>query len=70
MYRLENEDPWTLWNTVLKMAKKRALADAIERSTNYARRVLNRLTENGFLKLVAFSKNDPNQYFQLIDYND
>lgn len=27
-YRLENEDPWTLWNTVLKMAKKRALIDA------------------------------------------
>ncbi|MBO8136774.1 MAG: hypothetical protein H0Z40_01345 [Desulfotomaculum sp.] len=28
MYRIENEDPWTLWNTVLKMAKKRALVDA------------------------------------------
>ena len=28
MYRLENQDPWTLWNTVLKMAKKRALIDA------------------------------------------
>lgn len=27
-YRIENEDPWTLWNTVLKMAKKRALIDA------------------------------------------
>lgn len=27
-YRLENEDPWALWNTVLKMAKKRALVDA------------------------------------------
>ncbi|MGB9886785.1 MAG: hypothetical protein ACPLRW_07305 [Moorellales bacterium] len=28
VYRLENQDPWTLWNTVLKMAKKRALIDA------------------------------------------
>jgi len=28
MYRLENQDPWTLWNTVLKMGKKRALIDA------------------------------------------
>lgn len=28
MYRQENSDPWTLWNTVLKMAKKRALIDA------------------------------------------
>lgn len=28
MYRLENQDPWTLWNTVLKMAKKRGHVDA------------------------------------------
>lgn len=28
VYRLENQDPWSLWNTVLKMAKKRALVDA------------------------------------------
>jgi len=28
MYRIENDDPWTLWNTVLKMAKKRAVVDA------------------------------------------
>lgn len=28
LYRLDNQDPWTLWNTVLKMAKKRALIDA------------------------------------------
>ncbi len=28
MGRVENDDPWTLWNTVLKMAKKRALVDA------------------------------------------
>lgn len=28
MYRLENQDPWSLWNTVLKTAKKRALVDA------------------------------------------
>lgn len=28
VYRLENEDTWILWNTVLKMAKKRALVDA------------------------------------------
>lgn len=28
IYRLENSDPWTLWNTVLKMAKKRAHIDA------------------------------------------
>jgi len=27
-YRIPNEDPWALWNTVLKMAKKRALIDA------------------------------------------
>jgi len=27
-YRVPNEDPWALWNTVLKMAKKRALIDA------------------------------------------
>ena len=26
--QIENDDPWTLWNTVLKMAKKRALVDA------------------------------------------
>lgn len=26
--RVENDDPWTLWNTVLKMGKKRALVDA------------------------------------------
>ncbi|MGB9866738.1 MAG: hypothetical protein ACPLPR_02365 [Bacillota bacterium] len=28
LYKVENEDPWALWNTVLKMAKKRALIDA------------------------------------------
>jgi len=28
MYRIENDSPWTLWNTVLKMAKKRAVVDA------------------------------------------
>lgn len=28
MYRVPNDDPWSLWNTVLKMAKKRALVDA------------------------------------------
>ncbi|WP_434642705.1 DUF3820 family protein [Thermoanaerobacterium thermosaccharolyticum] len=28
VYRLQNEDLWSLWNTVLKMAKKRALIDA------------------------------------------
>lgn len=28
MYRAENSDPWALWNTILKMAKKRALVDA------------------------------------------
>ncbi len=33
VYRLENEDPWTLWNTVLKMAKKRALVDAVLSAT-------------------------------------
>lgn len=26
-YRVENDDPFSLWNTVLKMAKKRALVD-------------------------------------------
>jgi len=33
MYRVENEDPWALWNTVLKMAKKRALIDAVLSAT-------------------------------------
>jgi len=28
MYRMENSDPWTLWNTILKMAKKRGMVDA------------------------------------------
>ncbi len=28
MYKVPNEDPWALWNTILKMAKKRALVDA------------------------------------------
>lgn len=46
----------------------RELADAIERSTNYSRRILDKLVDHGFLKLVASSKNDPNQYFQLKDY--
>lgn len=32
-YRVENDDPWTLWNTVLKMAKKRALVDAVLSAT-------------------------------------
>jgi hypothetical protein len=27
-YRMENDDPYALWNTVLKMAKKRGLVDA------------------------------------------
>ena len=27
MYRVENDDPWTLHNTILKMARKRALVD-------------------------------------------
>lgn len=27
-FRIENDDPWSLWNTILKMAKKRALIDA------------------------------------------
>lgn len=26
--KVSNEDPWALWNTILKMAKKRALVDA------------------------------------------
>ncbi len=33
MYRVPNEDPWALWNTVLKMAKKRALIDAVLSAT-------------------------------------
>lgn len=33
MFIVENDDPWTLWNTVLKMAKKRALIDATLSST-------------------------------------
>lgn len=33
MYKVENEDPWALWNTVLKMAKKRALIDAVLSAT-------------------------------------
>jgi hypothetical protein len=31
---MENEDPWVLWNTVLKMAKKRALIDATLSATS------------------------------------
>jgi hypothetical protein len=31
--RVENDDPWALWNTVLKMAKKRALIDAVLSAT-------------------------------------
>lgn len=34
VFRLENEDPWVLWNTVLKMAKKRALIDATLSATS------------------------------------
>lgn len=33
MYRMENDDLWALWNTVLKMAKKRALVDAVLSAT-------------------------------------
>jgi hypothetical protein len=33
MYRIENDDLFTLWNTVLKMAKKRALVDAVLSAT-------------------------------------
>lgn len=33
MYRMENEDLWSLWNTVLKMGKKRALVDAVLSAT-------------------------------------
>lgn len=33
MVRLENDDPWSLHNTVLKMAKKRALVDAVLSAT-------------------------------------
>lgn len=33
LYRFENESPWSLWNTVLKMAKKRALIDAVLSAT-------------------------------------
>lgn len=32
-YRVENDDLFTLWNTVLKMAKKRALVDAVLSAT-------------------------------------
>jgi len=28
MYRVENDDPWSLWNTIKKMAKKRGIVDA------------------------------------------
>lgn len=33
VYRLENDDLFTLWNTVLKMSKKRALVDAVLSAT-------------------------------------
>jgi hypothetical protein len=33
MVRLENDDPWSQHNTVLKMAKKRALVDAVLSAT-------------------------------------
>lgn len=32
-YRLENDDLYSLWNTVLKMAKKRAMVDAVMSAT-------------------------------------
>lgn len=48
----------------------RELADTVERSPNYARKILNNLEARGFLKLVSSSKTDPNQYFQLIDYTE
>ena len=33
LYRIPNDDPWTLWNTVLKMGKKRALVDVVLSAT-------------------------------------
>lgn len=33
LYNLENDDPWSLWNTVLKMAKKRGVVDAVLSAT-------------------------------------
>jgi hypothetical protein len=33
MYRIENDDLYSLWNTVLKMAKKRALVDVVLSAT-------------------------------------
>lgn len=33
VYRVINDDPWSLWNTVLKMSKKRAMIDAILSAT-------------------------------------
>ncbi len=33
MYRMENDDMHSIWNTVLKMAKKRALVDAVLSAT-------------------------------------
>lgn len=33
VYRVDNDDPFTLWNTVRKMSKKRALVDAVLSAT-------------------------------------
>jgi ATP-dependent DNA helicase RecG len=48
----------------------REFADSISRSANYSRNILNGLVDKGFLHKIASSKTDPNQYFELVDYNE
>ena len=45
----------------------RQLADIIDRSIPYARKVLSRLEELGILQKTASSSNDPQQYYSLVD---
>lgn len=42
-------------------------ADIIQRSTTYARSLLNKLVDKGVLKKVAASTTDPHQYYIFVD---
>lgn len=51
-YKFENDDPWTLWNTVLKMAKKRAFVD-VTLSLTRSSGIFSRDTKGGGTKGVT-----------------
>lgn len=44
----------------------REFSELIDRSSNVARRFLDELVEKGFIRKVASSLNDPNQYYELV----